>query len=173
MHTEVSPAELSPVKELFYSYEGGTHAGTAEHRIIEGDNLPVMATLAAKEPASFDRIYLDPPYNSGNSVRGSWVYDDTGKGAGWNPSAVEGAAVGPAAAGPAAGAVEAVPQSRRSRWLLQLTPRLILARQLLTETGIILVSISERELEFLAVLMSEIFGSENRIAIMSIRSLHT
>jgi len=173
MHTEVSPAALRPVKELFYSYGGGTHAGTAEHRIIEGDNLPVMASLAAKEPASFDRIYLDPPYNSGNSVRGSWVYDDTGKGAGRNPSAVEAATAGPAAAGPAVGTVEAVPQSRRGRWLLQLTPRLILARELLTETGIILVSISERELEFLAVLMSEIFGGGNRIAIMSIRSLHT
>jgi len=159
IHTKVRPAELRPVPELSYSHE---QAEPAEHRIIEGDNLPVMSALVAEQAARFDRIYLDPPYNSGNSVRGSWVYDDTGKGTGIS-----------AQPGPFATALEDEPQDRRDRWLFQITPRLILARELLSETGLMFVSIAERELEFLALLMSEVFGTDNRVAIMSIRSLHT
>ncbi len=170
LHTKVLPAQLRPVPELSYSSkQAGLAAPTilrrtepAEHRIIEGDNLPVMAALVAEQPTRFDRIYLDPPYNSGNSVRGSWVYDDTGR-----------SSVGSAQPESLATALENVPQDRRDRWLFQLTPRLLLARELLSETGMIFVSIAERELEFLALLMCEIFGADNRVAIMSIRSLHT
>lgn len=176
IHHAVQPAELRRVQALSYRHErfgldtpaaalspsDRCAAKPQEHRIIEGDNLPVMATLVAEQPASFDRIYLDPPYNSGNSVRGSWVYDDTGRSTGRSSWL-----------GSSAPAFEHEPRDRRDRWLFQLTPRLILARELLSEHGMIFVSIAERELEFLAVLMSEIFGPDNRVAIMSFRSLHT
>ncbi len=167
MHNTVRPAALTRVPELSYRSEHNADSEGAEHRIIEGDNLPVMAALAAmaaEPPLRFDRVYLDPPYNSGNSVRGSWVYDDTWKG----PGRIS-------RTRPLASACDEhdQPQSRQDRWLFQLTPRLVLARELLLDTGIIFVSIAERELEYLALLMSEIFGPENRVAIMSIRSMHT
>ncbi|TVR94542.1 MAG: site-specific DNA-methyltransferase [Spirochaetaceae bacterium] len=170
LHKTVRPAEFTRIPELSYSSQHRADYEAPEHWIIEGDNLPVMAAMAAttatiaEPPPRFDRIYLDPPYNSGNSVRGSWVYDDTGKDSARNSHRR-----------PSASVLNGhdQPQSRQDRWLFQLTPRLVLARELLLDTGIIFVSIAERELEFLALLMSEIFGPENRVAIMSIRSLHT
>jgi adenine-specific DNA-methyltransferase len=100
----------------------------------EGDNLDVLATLP---PASYDLIYLDPPYNTGND----FAYHDDFKG-------VRGAG--------AAG--------RHATWVAYLRPRLEAGRRVLAETGAIFVSIDDHEVAYLRLLLDEVYGEANFLA---------
>jgi adenine-specific DNA-methyltransferase len=99
-----------------------------ENLIIEGDNFDSLRLLKATHAGKIRVIYIDPPYNTGNS---DWVYNDqyVGKTDRW----------------------------RHSQWLEFLYQRLTLARDLLTSDGVILVSINDTNRSRLELLMDEVF----------------
>ncbi|WP_182379657.1 site-specific DNA-methyltransferase [Nocardioides sp. WS12] len=101
---------------------------------VEGDNLDVLPTLA---DGSFDLIYLDPPYNTGNG----FAYNDDFKGA-----------RGAGAAG------------RHLAWVEYLRPRLVAGHRVLADTGAIFVSIDDHEVAHLRLLMDEVYGEANFLA---------
>ena len=96
--------------------------------IIEGDNFDSLRLLKSTHAGKIRVIYIDPPYNTGNK---DWVYNDRYVGANdrW----------------------------RHSQWLEFLYRRLLLARDLLTQDGVILVSINDENRARLELLMDEVF----------------
>ena len=104
------------------------------HLLIEGDNYPALALLNATHSSKIDFIYIDPPYNTGNK---DFKYNDD--------------------------FVERDDVYRHSKWLAFMSKRLELAKTLLSEYGIIFVSIGEDEQANLKLLMDSVFGENNFI----------
>lgn len=96
--------------------------------IIEGDNFDSLRLLRATHAGRIRVIYIDPPYNTGNK---DWVYNDN--------------------------YVGAKDRWRHSMWLEFLYQRFLLARDLLTPDGVILVSINDENRSRLEMLMDEAF----------------
>lgn len=112
-----------------------------ENLIIEGDNLLALKSLLPNYQGRIKCIYIDPPYNTGNE---NWVYSDNVN----SPAIREwiGKAVGKD------------DLTRHDKWLCMMTPRLKLLRELLSEVGVIFVSIDDIEMQRLKLAMDEIFG---------------
>ena len=126
----------------------GRRFGDASHHdnlIVEGDNLQVMVSLLPRYKGKVQVIYIDPPYNTGNK---DFRYKDD-----WNDE-------GP---GEWVGEDDG---SRHTKWLKFMYPRLKMLRRFLTQDGVIFVSIDDRELFRLGLLMDEIFGAHNKIGIL-------
>ncbi|MEP7339410.1 MAG: site-specific DNA-methyltransferase [Acidobacteriota bacterium] len=117
--------------------------------IIEGDNLLALKALLPTHAGRIKCIYIDPPYNTGNE---GWVYNDKLN----QPQFKEwiGQTVGK----------EGEDATRHDKWCCMMYPRLQLLRELLSENGVILVSIDDNEFVSLRLLMDEAFGTENFIA---------
>ncbi len=130
---------------------------TTGNAIIEGDNLEVLKVLQHAYHGKVKLIYIDPPYNTG----GDFIYpDDYAEGLNsylqyTRQTNEEGVKL-----------TTNVNTSGRyhSRWLTMMYPRLFLARNLLQEDGVILVSIDDHEVSNLRLLMDEVFGEENFVA---------
>src|SRR3989344_5765200 len=118
----------------------------SENLIIEGDNLLALKALLPKYQGEVKCIYIDPPYNTGNE---GWVYNDNVN----NPLIKDwfGQVVGK----------EGEDFTRHDKWLCMMTPRLKLLRDLLSEDGVIFVSVDDNELYRLKNLMDEIFEEQN------------
>jgi adenine-specific DNA-methyltransferase len=126
----------------------------AQNVFIEGDNLEVLKLLQKAYNDRIKLIYIDPPYNTGNDfvyndnfsdgLRGYLEFtgqlDDDG-----NLVSTDVDAGG----------------RRHSKWLSMMYPRLVLARNLLSQDGIIAVSIDDNEVASLRGVLDEIFGQEN------------
>ena len=97
---------------------------------IEGDNLDVLTDLAAAGE-SFDLIYIDPPYNTGND----FAYRDNFR--------------------------NGDRTTRHAAWLAMMRPRIELARCVLKPSGAIFVSIDDNEVAHLRLLLDELFGEDN------------
>jgi adenine-specific DNA-methyltransferase len=106
--------------------------------IIEGDNLHSLYLMKKTHKDSIDVIYIDPPYNTENSL----TYDDK--------------------------RVGADDLFRHSKWLSFMEPRLIKSRELLKNNGIIFVSIDDNEAFQLKVLMDEIYGEHNCMGVFAV-----
>jgi len=129
----------------------------ATNVFIEGDNLEVLKLLQKAYNDQVKLIYIDPPYNTRNDfvynddfsdgLRGYLDYtgqlDDEG-----NRVSADVDAVG----------------RRHSRWLSMMYPRLLLARNLLTQDGLLFVSIDDNEVSSLRLMLDEVFGPENFVA---------
>ncbi|MCL2841667.1 MAG: site-specific DNA-methyltransferase [Defluviitaleaceae bacterium] len=100
--------------------------------LIEGDNLAALRLLLKTHKGKIDVIYIDPPYNTGSD---DFIYNDY--------------------------RVDKLDTFRHSKWLSFMNARLPLARQLLSETGCILISMGEDEVAALKLLCNSIFGEEN------------
>ena len=130
---------------------------TTKNLYIEGDNLEVLKLLQKSYYGQVKMIYIDPPYNTGND----FVYDDD-----FSRSADDEAL--------AAGDVDEYGNKLRkntdsngrfhSDWCSMIYPRLMLARNLLREDGVIFISIDEHESHNLRKVCDEIFGTMNFIA---------
>lgn len=107
------------------------------HVLINGDNFQAMTALRATHAGKVDVIYIDPPYNTGNK---DFIYNDN--------------------------YLDKEDGYRHSKWLSFMQKRLILARELLSETGVIFVSIDDNEQARLKLLMDDIFGPQNFVANM-------
>lgn len=105
------------------------------HILIEGDNLEALATLAYTHAGKIDVIYIDPPYNTGNK---DFIYNDS--------------------------YVDSEDSYRHSKWLSFMSRRLRIAKKLLSERGVIFLSIDDDEQANLRLLCDEIFGQSNFLA---------
>ena len=105
------------------------------HILIEGDNLEALTTLAYTHAGRIDMIYIDPPYNTGNK---DFVYNDS--------------------------FVDKEDSYRHSKWLSFMSRRLKIAKQLLSDKGVIFISIDDNEQAQLKLLCDEVFGEDNALA---------
>ena len=101
------------------------------HILIEGDNLEALTTLSYTHEGKVDVIYIDPPYNTGNK---DFVYNDS--------------------------FVDSEDSYRHSKWLSFMSKRLRMAKRLLSDRGVIFISIDDNEQANLKLLCDEVFGGE-------------
>ena len=123
----------------------------SDNMIIHGDNLEALKALLPQYEGRIKCIYIDPPYNTGNSTdkNKSWVYSDNVD----DPRIRNwlGKVVGS----------ESEDLSRHDKWLCMMYPRLKLLHRLLAEDGFIFVSIDVFEFANLRFLLDDIFGTNN------------
>ncbi|MCX6403713.1 MAG: site-specific DNA-methyltransferase [Actinobacteria bacterium] len=127
---------------------------TAENVFIEGDNLEVLKLLQKAYNDQVKLIYLDPPYNTGND----FVYKDDFSQPLKHYLEVTGQVD---AEGNRLVANTEVSGRKHSNWLSMMYPRLVFARNVLKEDGLIFISIDDNEVVGLRRLLDEIFGEEN------------
>ena len=148
---EVSTGTLRPAKEESKNWDN------TENIYIEGDNLEVLKLLQKSYHGKIKMIYIDPPYNTGkdfvykdNEYQGLKIYKEiTGQ------TNKEGIKL----------TTNTDSDGRyHSKWLSMMYPRLKLARNLLTDDGVIFISIDDNEQANLKKLCDEIFGEENFVA---------
>lgn len=142
---------LRPVKEDSVDWDN------TQNLYIEGDNLEVLKLLQKSYLGKVKMIYIDPPYNTGND----FVYHDD-----FAMSADEYAE--------ASGSVDELGNKYiknmdsngrfHSDWCSMIYSRLMVARTLLTEDGVIFISIDDNEVENLRKICDEVFGEGNFIA---------
>lgn len=99
------------------------------HILIEGDNLEALTALSYTHEGKIDVIYIDPPYNTGNK---DFVYNDS--------------------------FVDTEDSYRHSKWLSFMNKRLKIAKKLLSDKGVIFISIDDNEQANLKLLCDEVFG---------------
>lgn len=100
--------------------------------LLEGDNLHSLKLLEKTHKGKIDVIYIDPPYNTGSK---DFVYDDQ--------------------------KVDTNDGFRHSKWLSFISRRLEIAHTLLSDKGVIFISIDDNEQSALKLLCDDIFGKEN------------
>lgn len=116
-------------------------AAAPNHIIIEADNLPALVTLSYTHNRLVDVIYIDPPYNTGAK---NWRYNND--------------------------YVDGEDGYKHSKWLSWIKRRLVIAKSLLKETGIIVVTIDDYEVAPLRLLLDEVFGEDNYLATVVIKN---
>lgn len=112
--------------------------------LIEGDNLASLKLLEKTHKGRIDLIYIDPPYNTGNK---DFVYDDT--------------------------FVDGNDTFRHSKWLSFMEKRLAVAKNLLSNMGVIFISIDDNEYATLKVLCDTIFGENSYVATLPRRTINS
>ena len=100
--------------------------------LIEGDNLAALKLLEKTHRGKIDLIYIDPPYNTGNK---DFIYNDS--------------------------YVDKTDTFRHSKWLSFMKKRLEIARGLMSDKGVIFISIDDNEQSALKLLCDETFGESN------------
>jgi len=137
-----SCAVLKPCKEESVNWD------FTNNLFIEGDNLEVLKLLQNSYKNKIKIIYIDPPYNTGND----FVYRDNFKERTRKykePGSDTEAA-------------------HHTNWLNMMYPRLMAAKNLLTNDGLIFISIDYHELKNLQNICNEIFGEENQLGVISV-----
>ena len=109
-------------------------AESPNHILIEGDNLHALTALTYTHEGKVDVIYIDPPYNTGNK---DFIYNDS--------------------------FVDAEDGYRHSKWLSFMSKRLRIAKKLLSDQGVIFISIDDNEQANLKLLCDEVFGEKNTV----------
>ncbi len=142
---------LRPCKEDSVNWD------TTENLYIEGDNLEVLKLLQESYLGKVKMIYIDPPYNTGND----FIYNDDFK-----MSSEEYADESGAFDDEGNRMFKNTDSNGRfhSDWCSMIYPRLMLSRNLLSEDGVIFISIDDNEQENLKKICDEVFGEENFIA---------
>lgn len=133
------------------------HFDTTKNLFIEGDNLVVLKLIQETYLGQIKLIYIDPPYNTGKD----FIYRDRFKS---NQIAHEIASGERTEKGERLVSNPERNGRFHSNWLTMITPRLRLAKNLLTRDGAIFVSCDEGEQPRLRLVMDEIFGQSNFIA---------
>ena len=129
--------------------EASLEAARMPHGVIEGDNLPVLKRLRKRYLKRVKMIYIDPPYNTGGA----------------------GAVTATGAEIILVQEVAADDEGRRhGPWLNMIYPRLVLARELLRDDGVLFVSIDDHEVHTLRLVLDEIFGAANFVAMFAWQS---
>lgn len=151
---------LRPCKEESVNWD------TTENLYIEGDNLEVLKLLQESYLGKVKMIYIDPPYNTGND----FIYNDDFKMTGEEYAEESG---------------EIAEDGNRmfkntdsngrfhSDWCSMIYSRLMLARNLLTDDGVIFISIDDNEQENLKKCCDEVFGAHNFITQIAWEKVHT
>jgi adenine-specific DNA-methyltransferase len=108
------------------------NTASPNHILIEGDNLHALTALTFTHEGKIDVIYIDPPYNTGNK---DFKYNDS--------------------------FVDKEDSYRHSKWLSFMHKRLEIAKRLLSDKGVIFISIDDNENAQIKILCDEIFGELN------------
>ena len=127
--------ELPVLKEVKERFISSDDPEAPNHILIEGDNLEALTALTYTHSGKIDVIYIDPPYNTGNK---DFIYNDS--------------------------FVDSEDSFRHSKWLSFMNKRLKLAKGLLSDKGVIFISIDDNEQAQLKLLCDELFGSNNFVA---------
>ena len=144
---------LRPCKEESKNWD------TTQNLYIEGDNLEVLKLLRKSYGGKVKMIYIDPPYNTGKE----FVYPDNYQNGIENYKKLTGQE------GRYAANVETSGRYHTT-WLNMMYPRLVLARELLSEDGVIYISIDDNEVSNLQKISDEVFGFSNKIGLMTLMS---
>ena len=150
-------ATLRPIPEDSVGKDGTSGGFDSENLYIEGDNLEVLKILQETYLGKVKMIYIDPPYNTGNDfiyeddfsrntaeyMKGSGQYDKAGN-----------------------RMVTNTENNGRfhTDWLNMIYPRLKLAKDLLSDDGVIFISIDDHEFANLKMMCDEIFGASNFVS---------
>lgn len=139
-----SPATLRPCKEKSKNWD------TTENLYIEGDNLEVLKQLQKTYYGKIKMIYIDPPYNTGND----FIYHDDFKNSldNYKKQTNQTASSNPESNG-----------RFHTNWLNMIYPRLLLAKNLLSDDGVILISIDDCEQSNLKKCCDNVYGENNFI----------
>lgn len=143
-------------KTLKFIPEDSKNADTTENLYIEGDNLEVLKLLRQNYYGAIKMIYIDPPYNTGND----FVYKDS---FGMNKEDSDIAEGDTDTTGERYVVNSKSHNKYHADWLSMMYSRLKIARDLLTDEGVIFVSIDDFEIKNMIKICDEIFGEENRI----------
>lgn len=138
----------------------GARGGTdSENLYIEGDNLDALKLLRQTYQGAVKLIYIDPPYNTGSDL----VYEDD-----FSQETREYLAVSGQLDQEGSRLVQNAESNGRfhTDWLNMLYPRLRLAKDFLSEDGVILINIDENEFENLLKLCGEVFGKSNDLGVI-------
>ncbi|MXW42058.1 MAG: site-specific DNA-methyltransferase [Acidimicrobiia bacterium] len=127
---------------------------TARNVFIEGDNLEVLKLLQKAYNDKIKLIYIDPPYNTGNDFVYNDDFTDGLRGYLEYTGQLDEEGNRTSASSDTSG-------RKHSKWLSMMYPRLVLARNLLTQDGVLAVSIDDNEFANLRAMLDEVFGSEN------------
>lgn len=134
---------------------------TTENLYIEGDNLEVLKLLQESYLGKVKMIYIDPPYNTGND----FIYADDFKmeSEEWKVESGEWSEEGDRL-------FKNTDTNGRfhSDWCSMIYSRLLLARNLLTDDGVIFISIDDNEVDNLRKICDELFGNTNFIAFLTV-----
>ena len=130
-------------------------ASLDDNLIIHGDNLHALKALLPNYAGKIKCIYIDPPYNTGNE---GWCYNDKVN----SPlmkSWLEKNSL-----------IDKEDLGKHDKWLCMMWPRLKLLHELLADDGVIFVSIDDNEVHHLRMIMDEIWGEDNFISEISVKS---
>ncbi len=142
-HLSVKYHELIPMKEKSLTDKLSLH----DNFVIHGDNLKTLKALLPLYAGKIQCTYIDPPYNTGNE---NWKYNDNVN--------------SPMMQDWLGKVVDREDLTRHDKWLCMMMPRLKLMRDLMSEDGVIFVSIDDNEVHHLRDLMDDIFGEDNFVA---------
>ena len=144
-HTEIVYEEMKTKTPVFIEKnEKKIHDNSESPQfnfLLEGDNLHSLHLLEKTHSGAIDVIYIDPPYNTGAK---NWKYNNS--------------------------FVDSNDEFRHSKWLSFMNYRLIAAKKLLAESGIIVLTIDDYEIENITMLMNEIFGEKNHLGTVVIKN---
>ena len=133
--------ELPILREVKSRFIDSNSPDSPNHFLIEGDNLEALTVLSYTHEGKIDIIYIDPPYNTGNK---DFMYNDR--------------------------YIDSDDDFRHSMWLSFMNKRLKIAKRLLSNNGVIFISIDDNEQAPLKLLCDEIFGSESYVSTLTIES---
>lgn len=136
------------VQRTSKTLSAGDEHGRSRNFVIEGDNLQALASLY-RERGQIDLILTDPPYNTGRDFR----YNDK-----WDKDPND------AGLGEFVGSDD---PARHTKWMKFMYPRLQMMRSMLKPSGVLAICIDDRELFHLGQMLDELFGEENRLAIIN------
>ena len=151
---------LRPCREESVNFD------STENLYIEGDNLEVLKLLQETYLGKIKMIYIDPPYNTGND----FVYEDD-----FAQDAADYIANSGQTDEEGNRLVENTESNGRfhTDWLNMIYPRLKLARDLLSDDGVIFISIDDNEVENLKKICSEVFGDVNFVSSIVWQKIHS
>ncbi len=132
---------LPVLEEVKERHIPGSTPDSPTHILIEGDNLEALTALTYTHEGKIDIIYIDPPYNTGNK---DFVYNDK--------------------------YVDSEDDFRHSKWLSFMDKRLRIAKRLLSNKGVIFISIDDNEQATLKLLCDMIFGTSSYVSTLIIES---
>ncbi|MGH2276826.1 site-specific DNA-methyltransferase [Streptococcus uberis] len=142
-HAEIVEEEMKTKIPVFVEDAGRKIVGNPDSEdynfLLEGDNLHSLHLLEKTHSGKIDVIYIDPPYNTGNK---DFIYNDK--------------------------IVDKTDGYSHSKWLSFMSKRLEIARNLLSDKGVIFISIDDNEFSQLKLLCDDIFGEHNKLI-----TLHT
>ncbi|HEY8361923.1 MAG TPA: site-specific DNA-methyltransferase [Tissierellaceae bacterium] len=148
---------LRPCKEESKNWD------TTQNLYIEGDNLEVLKLLQKSYYGKIKMIYIDPPYNTGKD----FVYKDDFHDNIENYKRITGQVDGN---GKPISTNTETSGRYHTDWLNMMYPRLRLARNLLSDDGVIFISIDDNEVHNLRKICDEVFGEDNFISILSVEN---